>query len=1539
MQINSPLGHLRAVVSSFLALVGRWHHPCQEQMIAATVVFVALVTGPMGMIASVDGQDAVEEGAAIVGDAPSEEFPTRLQTFVTEREFDRVFDGIQKSIQRKDWVPIAEVLLQLQLEDSGLLTRYQGSTASVSVAATQVLMQLPEEGQAVYRRLAEPVAAEKLRQAIADSDVDALREVARCYRLTAASERALQLLTARLIDLGEWEEATLLSERPGSPVSPHRVLSDLNRTHRRLKSSEQLPAESLKFVSQTFPSRIAEWESPIEMNPVVREILDSTYRELRESGLGPYPSMSLADADGVIVACGPSQWTGLNPETGEQLWMREIPGYMSNWMRSPGDLSNVTRRRLFAISVALRVFDETLTSRTTASGTFLYLVEMISLEDPVLKIGENSNPPPPASRIICVDSRTGEQVWSFDGHPAAEIYFSGPPAIFGDRLYALGESTSTGSMKLFTLEASTGKLLHSLEMASSLSSLNREELRSGLAARIEIHEGQLICATGDGLLLSIDPLFGEITWAVRMPRTVADDLELQQDWNQFRSTGFEAWGGWQEVQLLHSAGHLIYVTPESNQIFILDHRTGRLVRQIPREQAVHLLVTQSPPSLVLIAKRSMRSVDLETGTTRWESIIPQPAGRGSLIGETYLFPVFESDIARVHLPTGRVECSFQFQLTPLESDGVLPYRLNPRQLVTLAGGVYELSLQGVRKLQSPQQAAHLARFRSRHDEIINHVERGEGSSLIAELQELIKASPESESKEVASLRRLLRSLLLDQSRAKVPTERTTELEESIRSVSPLPLERAHWRQVRARLALQQSNWEEFLSLWLQTPMEELNVFLPSDQEDLRTRLDRWFQAEAEHYLSSQPIESVNGLSRQLNDRLPPVSELSKEEAERLQTCVGLVSAARPWRVQFSADEQREKLARQKLDWLLLSQDTDPVVSAGAISHLISAAFHSRRWADAQRWLQSLESLPDDVVLPNGKTVAVEVRDWTERLGEACQRDSYCRSWPHKSEPRVELKSGSSREVLLHPVPVQTTRGSFFDTLNVEMDFPGYLALRWNGAGWGRPWYQKLPPAPKNLRRQPELTLFWGFEDIGVLQCGSEVFGIAPLNTTGGRSSQILWPPKKEFINTIGQRDNLLMSFKPVIQKQRPGFETPEVQLFDEFLHPLTSVGPVRPGYFCILQQGMLVAMETATGREIWRRYDLPERPVVVGNDEMVGVIAPTSRVITLYRAVDGRFLRRDERKHPIQEILHVDGMMLTMAHGDPFITENQSESEDEESDSEPKSKESVPSEPVVLQRHDLANNSVMWKREWRAGTIPFEIDQRWMGLLSPDGVMEFIDLRTGETVREHRLNRSGPVMKISCSVARDDFLVVISNDEMKEILTDGQYNFATFRSPTVRGTGYCFSRDTGELLWEREGLEGAFRLDQPKDLPVFALLTYEVREEPVPTEATPETPAPPAEPAPDSESGDEKPADKVDDSVDGDEDEAEPDVDSGDSSPQLILRCYDRRTGELLQELKGDRAPFAFVGDLLNQRVTLFTINSRVEIDFSPSDKESAAKP
>jgi hypothetical protein len=407
-------------------------------------------------------------------------------------------------------------------------------------------------------------------------------------------------------------------------------------------------------------------------------------------------------------------------------------------------------------------------------------------------------------------------------------------------------------------------------------------------------------------------------------------------------------------------------------------------------------------------------------------------------------------------------------------------------------------------------------------------------------------------------------------------------------------------------------------------------------------------------------------------------------------------------------------------------------------------------------------------------------------------------------------------------------------------------VRFSGAGFSRPWALTLPKSVSNSRlatAAPDLRRAWGFGQMLVLQVGADVFGIAPFDAAGEPSVTLLWPPAGERISATDTPIPRQSLVEAIAPRRRPAEFDGLRPRFDPLGHGVGQVGPVRAEFFCVLQRGVLTAYDTATGEELWSRRNLPPGASCCGDDHHVIVIDETEGRREVLRALDGERLRSFAAGHSPDQVLLTSGSRILLEAGGI----------------EPSGVRS----PYALTQWDLVGDAAVWKAEFPAGTACFPVDVRRCGVLAPEGTMTLLRLDDGQPIASHTVEMPPQVVRVVAFVDPDSIHVIVSgppSDPAFPTRAGGVHLNEGYRRAPVNGTWHAFDRDSGEWRWSRAIENASLLLDQALDVP---LLVFNEHIYP-----------------PDS---------------------------MGQGTLVQRVRCFDRRTGELLHESQGSAPHNYFV--------------------------------
>jgi hypothetical protein len=239
---------------------------------------------------------------------------------------------------------------------------------------------------------------------------------------------------------------------------------------------------------------------------------------------------------------------------------------------------------------------------------------------------------------------------------------------------------------------------------------------------------------------------------------------------------------------------------------------------------------------------------------------------------------------------------------------------------------------------------------------------------------------------------------------------------------------------------------------------------------------------------------------------------------------------------------------------------------------------------------------------------------------------------------------------------------------------------------------------------------------------------------------------------------------------------------------------VRAGYFCVQRNGLLIAYDTATGSELWRRTGLPPGVRCFGNDRNAVVYDRFNRRMTVLGALDAAVVEEWQPEFQEQNLIAVrDATGLVVYRGD---------------------------DACRIEAVDLVSGGIEWTREFPSGAVAFRAGPDLTGILKLDGQVEFVRWQDGESVAGLSVDVPQPLVHVRCIHDAEQLYLILSgsrNDPGLEAATPGggiQSNEG-HRRLIVNGDCYALDRDSLELQWRTPISNASLLLDQPADVPLL----------------------------------------------------------------------------------------------------------------------------
>ena len=450
----------------------------------------------------------------------------------------------------------------------------------------------------------------------------------------------------------------------------------------------------------------------------------------------------------------------------------------------------------------------------------------------------------------------------------------------------------------------------------------------------------------------------------------------------------------------------------------------------------------------------------------------------------------------------------------------------------------------------------------------------------------------------------------------------------------------------------------------------------------------------------------------------------------------------------------------------------PAVLLQLIDELAEAGFH--READDYR-RQLLRDSPG-ALLPGGATVAATIA----RNGGLSQRVD---PWPVVA-PEVEAERTPINDSVHHvAVPLDADSTGLFERLDVTVDRHG-KRLRFSGGGQRGAWELPLPPSPSTFRYEQSLIQGWARGRVLVLRVGTDLVAVTPFDDRGEPVARVLWT-----VSLPGQRVLSPESIVPQMLPAIPGVRDDELRLVDGFGRVIGQVGPVRAGFVCYHDSARLVCVETLTGRKRWERFDLPTDAVTFGDDETVVIWSAADRRVEFVRALDGETLgERAWSASPDDVLLIRDRRVWRIAR----------------------------SKTVQLVCEDVIAGRTLWSTSLAAGTIPFEMDGRTLGIVDPRGFLQFVSADDGAPQGEALTIELPPAIeKVVVSRDAERWYVAFSERTAQQAALKLAQMRQSYRLPIVTGQLYAIEREGPQIAWRIDLDREAWPIDQPRALPVL----------------------------------------------------------------------------------------------------------------------------
>ena len=1295
------------------------------------------------------------------------------------------------------------------------------------IAARRLLETLPPAWKNRYEEQFGGIAREELSAARAKNDHRAGRRVAGRYPSTRAGFEALRLSTIWHFDHGEFLAATAgfrdLSEQPFARRSNTLESADVLRWIIALSQlgltdeARQIAKRYPKMASQSravldeadakkpeplssLPSSRAVWEQTLPMPEAAGKLVRSMREELEGRGFLPPANFSPIIAGNRVIARSPSEVMAYELSTGEIAWRKSTDSQLVG-LAEQGLMAHPQFRHILAGQLAVEAFANRNVGTMTSDGSRVYLVSNDLAHDGFgvpnpwafdQKARDDWHKRRFSCQLWALDAATGKEAWrsppalpnrdlqKFSGRirdPEPGRFFFGPPLPLGDSLFAIVQNEQ--EIQLDVLAAETGELEWSLPLAMTELPLKTDRKRRRLMCPVVPAGGQLLCPTSAGALAAVDPHSRTCRWIFRYVR---DDVSkpIPGAWppGDASETGRDQWWtGWRDVTVVVHNGIVLLASPESGQLHAISLRTGEPLWTLPRADGLFLANAGEGPVLV-IGSKTVRAVNPETGRVVWTVPTPTPGGRGIVreteMGSTYLLPLKAGGILEIDPARKTARRTFPNSSEPWGN------------LVTAGEAILMQTHDRLSRLAPLQPDADPpSDSKARLAWVKSEREAGRFREAARVLKELAK-EPESQAMDVLRETLLLELSAHPERSPAVASDLEPLLDSSERRIAGWKaLAEAQQRASRLRASL-----ESWLKLTEENPTGLASV---RDEPALEVEFSRLIQGAIRDLLDA----ADPGMRRQLEARL---NEYRDERLNRRDPFAASRFARQfdqlKWGRELIAEEQhRTGIGQSALEqqlglWALTEEADDPALKALAFRRLAEDRIAGLRYREAAFFLGQLKDHFAEVKFPEGLTA----KEWIEKLPMDSPVHKYLAGENARwiGQARITEDRRPGKPPALYRIPLKAPPGSLCADLDLWLE-PAESRSRLQISGGGHSGFWELPIS----QGAPDYGFLeaWGTGPVLILQDGTNLLGIAPLDDHGEPRPRILW--RISLLN--GEAEANLFELVGYRQHQPPpGFGVRSGELLDSFLQAIAQVGVVSAQVVVYQNAGRLVAVEPATGKSLWSRKQLPSEAMITGDARHVLLFERGRSRVTVFRTLDGRAVA--SRDLP-------PGELLTW-WGSRALFREQS------------------ADHAAFSLWDAVSGRLVWEQQAPLKSLGFAVDATRWGFITSEGDVTILDGQTGRPLAATKLDSVREPSQVYAAGDEMGLYLAIAHaqGEQSPIVDD-----LPLRHPILAGSLHAFDRRTGKALWQTDARQFAFPLDQPAVGPVLVLYHREKADQGNPT--------------------------------------------------------------------------------------------------------------
>ncbi|MCS7304919.1 MAG: PQQ-binding-like beta-propeller repeat protein [Thermoguttaceae bacterium] len=1035
------------------------------------------------------------------------------------------------------------------------------------------------------------------------------------------------------------------------------------------------------------------WRVPVADHPMLEQWIQRFQQDFNEQGI-PCLSQGIPLVVGnTVLMRSLENLVAVDVQTGKRLWESPVGAPLDTILAGQDPQINLGGATLLQMRMTQRLWLDATYSRLSSDGKMVFCIEeedsgwehpLAPGMPPIVILRQRmkeSRSSSAGNRLVAYDIRTGKLQWELGGLeqqeyalPLAGTTFLGPPLPLMGQLYVLGETRN--DIRLLVLEAQTGRLIWSQQLGvvsqegGPKFDFDAQMMSSGfLGLSPSYAEGILVCPTGRGALVALDLANRTFLWAyAHLPQAEAEHRRMRvlQRLMAFGNPMVSgAVDGWIESSCLLADGRVVFVSPDSPELYCLNLADGKELWKQSCPDGLYVACVHDG-KVVWVGRRRVVGVRLADGQPAWSASIGKPmasmvqsavlgtkggleaekpssgdgpegsgrlaidlpdgaipTGFGFLSGDKYYLPLSTGEVATVDLTKGEIVHRTRSRTGSVPGNLIC---VRDKVISQGPGGVelYE-QLEPLRAktqaqlTQNPQDPEALAVW----GEIL--WDEGRRAEAIKAFQQSLTVRADSR------IQQFLRETLFEGLEEDFGSYRSylPELEKLLES----PEDRNRYERLLAEGLLQVA---EYAAAWqtafrLAERKDQLGRLEPISKF-YTVRGDRWLEDHLNRLQQKAPTALRQQMDRQIQEQLEnalqgldPVGQLNTfltlyhkhplADRARQELLSRLVSGGR-WL-------EAELLLRQQ------AQSAQPEKQRTAVAQLAELLRRAGRPSEAAVYYQQLANQWPNEICLEGKTG----RQIVDSLPPEDPVRHYLGPirWP-QGRVRIQIASStgtsSAADSQFQPVPfhgrlflsTENITDPLYQDIQIAFDQNRRMLL-----GFDRFGRELWKPFPLSFGNNP--NRFFGFNrswwkvylqgHLMVLSTGVHLVAYDLLGVSGGEGPRLLWTIELLDAGRLSNEKEevlLLGGFPPLPWQQFPGQPGS------------ATIGLVTDRIVCFQQRRYLTGVDTLTGKVLWQRSDLPVGCAIFGDEQQLFVLPPDKAELIVLQTSNGQVI--DQRPLP-----------------------------------------------------------------------------------------------------------------------------------------------------------------------------------------------------------------------------------------------------------------------------------------------------------------------